>query len=83
MIEPQGLFDGVLQSRQILQRLPIWMFPKPNPTIISELRWLDVNPYSPVPDLALNFLEYIPMARELVDEPRNRDRDRVLHRDQL
>lgn len=36
MIEPQGLFDGVLQSRQILQRIPIGMLVKPNPTIISE-----------------------------------------------
>lgn len=36
MIETQGLCDGVLQSRQILQRILVGMLIKPNPTIISE-----------------------------------------------
>jgi hypothetical protein len=80
MMKPQGFFNGVLQSPQILQRFRIWVFLKPNPNIISEQAWPAIRLYSRVPDLALNLFVYVPMTRELIDEPRHCDRHRVLHK---
>jgi hypothetical protein len=83
MVESQGLFDGVFQSRQILEGLSIWMVLKPNSVVVREEMWLNSIPYLRVPDLAFNFFEYVPMAGELVNQPRNRNRDRVLHTEQM